>query len=1123
MTSEVAPASVERRIVSVLFADLVGFTTLSERLDAEDVATIQDAYFATVRETIARYGGQLEKFIGDAAMAVFGVPRGHDDDAERAVRTALALVAGVDQLGVRLGIEGGGLRLRVGVNTGEVVHATDGPDAGRVTGDTVNTAARFQTAAQPGGVLVGQETALAVADAILLEAVAPLELKGKGRPVPAWRATGIRPQRSRELAMGSLHAPTIGRDRELATFLGRLTDVRSHGRSERWLVLAPPGVGKTRLVDELTRRLEAEADPPFVRRLRVRPETSGFEALGPLATAAIGDGPDLVGRLTQAGLPTARARVVAAELLDLAGLASGAESPGLAGSAHRPSSAADRSARFAAWLEGLDALAADRVDVWIVEDVHWAGPDVVAFLDEAVARSPRRGRLVVATARPSFVERAPGWAEDDTVAGHRVLALTTLDPADASTLVRSLVGDALPDALVRRIAERSDGNCLFVEELLRSWVGTGALVRGDAGWTLTIDPDEAALPSTVQAIYAAQLDDLPAEARTAARRGSVAGRRFPLAALDVLGVDEADVAIEELARRALVSGPFADPTTGDAFASRHALRRDAGYASLARAERAELHVRLARWLEAAAGADADALAAAIGDHLGQAFESAPALAREVAPGLDRDACADAAASWFERAGARALRDGATASAAGHFRRSVELTRTALAIERSRRRTRLGRALAPIGGVEEATAAFEEAMDDARAARSTGDARWRTTFADAADALATLLFERIRFVDAWRLGDAALEEMGEADDLPTARLRVARSRGRTGETNDASGWVADCERAIETARAAGDADAEYDLRCDLGRARSEAGTATGADWTELAELAATRGDVTGEVSARLMEAAYRMDEAPAETLKRLPPTRDLAVARGLVERLGWIDQLAAEAALGAGEWDTTIEAGLRATTLGERHGYDRISVRSWTALLPAASLRGEREVLERAAAWFAERQGRLPDSPYGHVLHAACGLRIAAGLGQPLDPSDLDQIRPAIPLWIDQGGYEWPAATDAILDAWFAAGRLDWIRVVTEGAAPRLPSEPSPAQLAALELARVRLEAALGEVDREREGRTRRVLAAFRSIGLPYWEARAIRVLEAFGAATAGEAAEREAIEARLGVVRPTLE
>ncbi len=197
-----AAPDVERRILSVLFADLVGFTPLSERLDAEDVAAIQDAYFAAARETIGRYGGVVEKFIGDAVMAVFGVPSGRDDDAERAVRAGLALIGAVEQLGARIGLDPGELQLRVGVNTGEVVYAAAGSDAGRVTGDTVNTAARLQSAATPGTVLLGELTALAAAEAIETQSVPPLELKGKAEPVRAAQAVGPRPQPSREEALG---------------------------------------------------------------------------------------------------------------------------------------------------------------------------------------------------------------------------------------------------------------------------------------------------------------------------------------------------------------------------------------------------------------------------------------------------------------------------------------------------------------------------------------------------------------------------------------------------------------------------------------------------------------------------------------------------------------------------------------------------------------------------------------------------------------------------------------------------------------------------------------------------------------------------------------------------------
>jgi class 3 adenylate cyclase len=323
-----APTSgVERRIVTVLFADLVGFTSLSERLDPEDVATIQDAYFGSVRETVGRYGGQLEKFIGDAAMAVFGVPRARDDDAERAARAGLALVAAVGQLGARLGVDAGALRLRVGLNTGEVVHGTDGPDAGRVTGDTVNTAARLQAAADPSSVFVGEQTALAIAEAFELDAVPPLALKGKAEPVAARRIVAARAHRSRELAMGALRAPTVGREPELALLRDRIAAVAQQGAAERWLVVAPPGVGKTRLVDEVAATVAAGADRrTLVGRLRVRPETTDlFDPLRPFARdllAAAGlDRPgrdELTRALESRGLRGPRAAVVADELLALA-------------------------------------------------------------------------------------------------------------------------------------------------------------------------------------------------------------------------------------------------------------------------------------------------------------------------------------------------------------------------------------------------------------------------------------------------------------------------------------------------------------------------------------------------------------------------------------------------------------------------------------------------------------------------------------------------------------------------------------------------------------------------------------------------------------------------------------
>ncbi len=294
----------------------------------------------------------------------------------------------------------------------------------------------------------------------------------------------------------------------------------------------------------------------------------------------------------------------------------------------------DRATQFAAWLDGFDALAAGGTQLWLVEDVHWTGGDVLAFLDLAGSRTAAGGRLVLATARPSLLEANASWATDEPGAGRHVLQLPTLPATDARELVAALVGDALPAELVERIAERSDGNCLFIEELLRTWVSVGTLVQTGSEWRLAMPADEIPLPASVQSIYAAQLDDLPPDARRLARRASVAGRRFPLGALEPL--DAAGDGLPPLQRRELLVGPIDEPLLGDAFAYRHALLRDAGYASLARAERARLHVRLARWLEQAAGEHAPEVAEQIAGHYSAALDSAPALAREIDDGLGRE-------------------------------------------------------------------------------------------------------------------------------------------------------------------------------------------------------------------------------------------------------------------------------------------------------------------------------------------------------------------------------------------------------------------------------------------------------------------------------------------------------
>ena len=735
-------AAVERRIVSVLFADLVGFTTLSEELDAEDVATVQDAYFAATRETIERYGGVVEKFIGDAAMAVFGTPRARDDDAERAVRAGLALIGALEQLEARLGMQPQTLQLRVGVNTGEVVHATSGPDEGRVTGDTVNTAARLQTAARPGTVLIGELTALTVAETIETEPIGSVELKGKAEPVRVWEATGARSQPSREEALGALKAPMLGRDAELGRLQDAIEAISRERRADRIVIVAPPGVGKSRLLAEL-----AAITSATVLRARVRPQaTAPYETVAQLLAAA--DTTDLAEALANAGVPDARASVIREEVARLVEPASDAAAGG-------GDLAAERDARFDAWVSALDVLSRG-ASVWLIEDVHWAGGDLLAFLDHAGRAPSRNGRLVVATARPSLLETAPAWCE-----GQRI-DLAPLPPTESSALVRALLGSALPDQLVAAVVERSDGTPLFIEELLRTWASVGTLVLADGAWHLAVEPESVSLPPTVQAIYAAQLDDLPPDARQVARRGAVAGRRVPLAAFPSLELDGRRGGMDALHRRAFVAGPFDDPITGEGYAYRHALLRDAGYASLARAERARLHVAMARWLAETAGDRADIVAEAVAEHNASALESLPAIAGGDLP--DRATLMREAAAWYERAADAALRLSAHEAAQRLFARSIELTDAGSPLDLARRRLRLGEILAASADLDAGIGEMEAALEG-----FTGDP---TGTAGAAYALARAYMQQIRFPEAEGLAAATLASLQGEPGATLARLRAS---------------------------------------------------------------------------------------------------------------------------------------------------------------------------------------------------------------------------------------------------------------------------------------------------------------------------------------------------------------
>jgi class 3 adenylate cyclase/tetratricopeptide (TPR) repeat protein len=1118
---------VERRIVSVMFADLVGFTLLSERLDPEDVATVQDAYFSAVRETVGRYGGRLEKFIGDAAMAVFGIPRTRDDDAERAVRAGLAVVGAVEQLSAGVGLAEGDLRLRVGINTGEVVHSEDEHGGWLVTGDAVNVAARYQTAARPGGVLIGEATALAVAEAIELEPMGAIALKGKAEPVRAWTAVGARPSPSRDHAMGDLRAPTLGRDGELATLdkaVGRI----SGGNAERWVVVAPPGVGKSRLVDEFARRTTGL----ILLRARLRPDVlAPYDAVAQLFASALarydwdaaaGDARDrleaiLTENLEASGASPARSAVIQAEVCSFL-IPETQAAEGAAAAV-----AGEREQRFRAWLEALDALAGELPQTWIIEDVHWSGGDLLAFLALAGEPGSRARRLVLATSRPSILERAPEWCAADLT---HLLHLPSLSTVAAEALVTSLIGSALPEELVSAVAERSDGNPLFIEELLRTWVSVGTLARGsDGAWTLATPAEEVSLPATVQAIYAAQLDDLSPSARQAARRASVVGRRFPRAALTPLGVADPDPAIQVLTRRALVAGPFPDPLLGPSHQFRHALLRDAGYASLARAERARLHVRLARWLEAAAGTRWADLAEVIGNHYRAALVATSALAKEVGGGLERDEAARLGATWFERASSAALDVGAHDAARALLHQALDLTPSSDQLDMARRSLRLGDATAYVADMDEGAKAFETAAElfhqvlrDPSGSPDEHDAA-RAGHAEAITSLGLVRIQQLRFEESVELANTALDAIGPADDLATAWLWYLRAWGTTAFAYKPD-VKSDLDRAMAVAKANGDRRLELEIAVHLADLASEGGDITrrglGDYRLVIANTAADLGDwqqVTRALRARAMLLVEDRDGAAVA----LQEAADVAEAHASTEDLAWADYVRTELELFGGNWTAAAEAGVRALDMADANAYHRVQVRTWFALSPIALATGRRDLLERAAVWFERHEAIFPHSPFGNVMHAAVDHRLrAAGLIPTfaLDPEDV------LPAWEEtQGLPSWTAAVETIVEGWLQEGSTQAVRRVLERVAA-WHDHPMTEALGRGSEALLRAWLLMAEGDKSGSAtEAADALRELRRCRSPWWIVKALRALDEAGAASAEDMVEAAALEGSLNLVR----
>ena len=635
LAAAAAPAGEERKTVSVVFVDLVGFTAQSERLDPEDVRGILSPYHARVRSELERYGGTVEKFIGDAVMAVFGAPRAHEDDPERAVRAALAIR--------EWAADEPELQVRVAVTTGEALVALDArPEEGEgmVAGDVVNTAARLQAAAPPNGILVDETTFRATRDAIAFRAAEPVTAKGKAESVVVWEALQPLARQGVDVARGAA-TPLVGRDRELELLRSILARVEEERSTQLVTLVGVPGMGKSRLVGELLRAVDS--DPALLvtwRQGRCLPygEHVTYWALGEIVKAEAGILETDQPHAAEEKLAHAVAAVAgddASWLLSELRLLVGLTSDGTSGGGDAAKSA---------WRRFLEALAERRPTVLVFEDLHWADDGLLDFIDDLVDWLRGVPLLLVGTARPELLERRPAWGGGK--ANSTTISLQPLGEQETARLVSSLLERPLQLADEQRaLLERAGGNPLFAEQYVRMLTERGT--TGD-------------LPESVQGVIAARLDSLPREEKALLQDAAVHGKVFWLAAVSEAGEvprGEAERILRALERKDFVRRERASSVAGDTqYAFQHILLRDVAYGQVPRRERAEKHERAASWIEGLGRPDDHA--ELLAHHYTQALE----LARATGAPDDRELVERAVAA-LHRAGARAIALSAFGSAA----------------------------------------------------------------------------------------------------------------------------------------------------------------------------------------------------------------------------------------------------------------------------------------------------------------------------------------------------------------------------------------------------------------------------------------------------------------------------
>ncbi len=1082
-TASAAPAepATERRLVSVLFADLVGFTTLAEGRDAEAVRDLLSRYFDVATEVVERYGGSVEKFIGDAVMAVWGTPVAREDDAERAVRAALDLVGAVRALGGDVGVS---LAARAGVLTGEAAVSLGARNQGMVAGDLVNTAARLQSVAAEGTVLVGEATRAAAAGAIVFEEAGAQALKGKLAPVAAYRAVRVVAGVGGRDRSDILEPPFVGRETEYR-LLRQLFHATGRDRKARLVAITgQPGIGKSRLAWEFSKYTDGVVETVYWHQGRSPSYGDGltFWALGEMVRrrAQLVEGDDE---------GTSRARIAASLdewiadpadrdfvepcLLALLGL--GDPPPG------------GRERLFAGWRTFFERIAEKGTVALVFEDLHWADDGLLDFIEHLLEWSRSYPIFVVTLARPELMDRRPTWGATRNATA---LALGPLDEEDVRALLAGMA-PGLPEAAVRSILERADGIPLYAVETIRTLVADGRLIERGGVYVPTGDLGALEVPATLAALIAARLDALDPAARGLVGDASVLGQTFSVSALAaVAGIteDELEPRLRDLARREILELDT-DPRSPERgqYGFVQSLIREVAYGRLARRDRRARHLAAARYFEAIGDEE---LAGALATHYLAAYRALP-------EGPEGEAVAAQARVSLRAAAERASALGAPGQALAYLAELAVLTTDAREAAALRERA---------GSIADDAARHEEAVGHFRAAREAYDALPdRAAAAGALAGMARALSRTGRWDEAAELLARGKSEYDDVATSPGGVRISATLAGLYSRRNEDAAAIAEADQALAAAERLGLVPVIVDLLVTKGTSMG-----TVARFHEAvalldgaARLAERHGLAAQAMRAASMLALVVQDDDPRTAFAEGREALVAARRVGLLTQAVFLAGNAAEVGLRLGEWDWGVAA-LDDILGADLEEFDRILVLAQRTVY--ASVRGEpsdaqREALRRAGEGRTDFAAWTTDADLWHAT-AAGDARRALSLG--LDAARRDPLNAPVM-------YERAAIAAARLGD---AATLETIATEydTLGRQGRL--------IAAIRGFIIALKTGIDAPREEVVAAFRGAASAYRDIGCTFWvglaQLEAVRVLGAGTDEGRQAASEARAILGRLG-------